>query len=518
MADQEHHEADVKQLHSMGYSQELSRRMGLFQNFAISFSIICILAGGITAFPNGFLAAGGASIGIGWLLGGLFTIIVAAALGQVASAYPTAGGIYHWASILGNRGFGWGAAWINLLGLLFVVSSVNYGVYLLIKDLFVGGVLGKDVSGWGGMHLAVIVAIITIIQAWLNYAGIKATTIMTDFSGYLIFVVAVVLTVSLLVWSPVPLDFSRLVTFTNYTGQPPEAAVWPASTSMLYTFGIGLILVCYTITGFDASGHTSEETRNAAREVPKGMIHSVFWSCLFGYFMVCSFVLAMPDMNEAASKGFGVFYYVMESSGMPEILKKILFTCIVLANFLCALAGLTSCSRMIFAFARDGGFPFISPWLRKVSPKHRTPGAAILFGAILCYALGIYVGLDQRAFFALAAGCAVALYFSYLMPIGCGLLFEGTRWVKKGPFDLGVWSRPIAFLALVGCVVLVFIGIQPPNEVVGQLLFGLIAVLVVVWWVYERKRFAGPPLTDEAVKARQAEIAREEAQLGAPAE
>lgn len=515
MAHQEtHHDSDVKQLHSMGYAQELSRRMGLFQNFAISFSIICILAGGITAFPNGFLAAGGASIGIGWLIGGAFTLIVAAALGQVASAYPTAGGIYHWASILGNRGYGWGAAWINLLGLLFVVSSVNYGVYLLIKDLFVGGVLGQDVSGWGPTHLVVIVAVITAIQAWLNYAGIRATTIMTDFSGYLIFAIAVVLTVSLLIWAPVPLDFSRLFTFTNYTGQPAGGEVWPASDSMLYAFGLGLILVCYTITGFDASGHTSEETRNAAREVPKGMIHSVLWSCLFGYAMVCSFVLAMPSMDEAATKGFTVFFYVMESSLMPEILKKILFSGIVLANFLCALAGLTSCSRMIFAFARDGGFPLVSPWLRRVSPKYRTPGAAILFGAVLCFVLGIYVGFDQRAFVALAAGCAVALYFSYLMPILAGLIFEGKKWTKKGPFDLGVWSKPIALLALIGCIVLVFIGIQPPNEVVGQLLFGLIAVLVVVWWVYERRRFAGPPLTEEAVKARQAEIAREEAKLG----
>ncbi len=107
---------DTQQLHSMGYAQELSRRMSGFSNFAISFSIICILAGGITSFQLGFSAAGGAAIGIGWPLSCAFSLIVAASMGQIASAYPTAGGLYHWASILGGRGFGWSTAWFNMLG------------------------------------------------------------------------------------------------------------------------------------------------------------------------------------------------------------------------------------------------------------------------------------------------------------------------------------------------------------------------------------------------------------------
>src|SRR3954464_15243887 len=137
---------DVKILHSMGYAQELSRRMGGFSNFAISFSIICILAGGITSFQLGFSGAGGGAIGIGWPIGCAFSLIVAASMGQIASAYPTAGGLYHWASILGGRGFGWITAWLNMLGLLFVVASVNFGVFLLFRDLFLARVLGVDVT------------------------------------------------------------------------------------------------------------------------------------------------------------------------------------------------------------------------------------------------------------------------------------------------------------------------------------------------------------------------------------
>src|SRR5260221_5105647 len=118
---------DVRQLHGMGYAQELSRRMSGFSNFAISFSIICILAGGITSFQGGLSSAGGAAIGIGWPIGCAFSLIVAASMGQIASAYPTAGGLYHWASILGGPGFGWASALVYLLPLVFFLSSADFG-------------------------------------------------------------------------------------------------------------------------------------------------------------------------------------------------------------------------------------------------------------------------------------------------------------------------------------------------------------------------------------------------------
>ena len=87
------------------------------------------------------------------------------ALAQIASAYPTAGGLYHWASILGGRGYGWVCAWINLLGLIFVVASVNVGTYLLFKDLVVTGVFGADTSGWGLPHQVIAVSLIAAIDA-----------------------------------------------------------------------------------------------------------------------------------------------------------------------------------------------------------------------------------------------------------------------------------------------------------------------------------------------------------------
>ncbi len=250
---------DVKLLHSMGYAQELSRRMNGFSNFAISFSIICILAGGISAFQAGLSAGGGAAIGIGWPVGALFAVIVAAAMAQIASAYPTAGGLYHWSSTLGGKGFGWVTAWFNLLGLVFVVAAVDFAVYDPFFKTLIAPMLGFDTSTWGWTQQTVFLGLLMTSQAFLNHAGIKITSKLTDLSGYLIFIVAVVLTASLLIYSPVKLDFSRLFTLTNFTGA--EGSWWPQSNNTLTVFLSGLLLTVYTITGFDASAHTSEETQ-----------------------------------------------------------------------------------------------------------------------------------------------------------------------------------------------------------------------------------------------------------------
>jgi amino acid transporter len=425
-----------------------------------------------------------------------------------------------------------------------------------------------DPAEFTGTHLLIAVAVITATQAFLNYVGIKATTILTDFAGYLIFVVTVVIIVGLLAGSPVPLDFSRLVEFKNYTGDP-GAGTWPLTNSLFFAFVLGLLHVCYTITGFDASGHTSEETRDAQRSVPKGMITSVFWSGLFGWVLVVAILLAMPSVDEGAAKGWSVFAYTLDASGMPQWLKSAIAIGIVLSNYLCALAGMTSLSRMIYAFSRDGGIPGASKYLRRVSPKYRTPGTAIAAGAVLCFILGWVCGQDANAYIILASGCAVFLYVSYIMPIGAGILAEGKSWTKKGPFNLGGASKLVGVLAVLGGAVLAFVGFQPPYQLVGQFLAYAVIALIVIWqprtiallvaaagiilayfwfqpetgwmtaaegallglppivWlgiaavvllalslVGERERFAGPPLTPEAVAKRQAEIAREEAALG----
>jgi amino acid transporter len=507
---------DMKVLHGMGYAQELSRRMHGFSNFAISFSIICILAGGITSFNVGFSTGGAFMVTVGWTIGGLFALVVAASLGQIASAYPTAGGLYHWSSILGGRGWGWVTAWINLLGLIFVVASVNVGVYTLFRDLVLGPITGMDVSGFGVTHQIVAIVLISVTQGLFNHFGIKVTTTLTDFSGYLILVVAVLLTAVFLIYGAHHFDIAGLFRFDNYTGLPVVSTVdgkevagdpWTPKAGIVTAFLIGILYPLYTITGFDASAHTSEETVDARRAVPRGMLHSVFWSLVFGLFLAFSFVTAIPDWAAAAKDGPGVWFNLFNGLPCPNWMRNLLAIGIVVSNYLCALAGVTSTSRMIYAFARDGGLPGSNLW-KQVSAAFRTPVPAIW----LTVALSIAATLYSPAFSALAAGCALFLYISYAMPVAAGLLAEGGSWTTFGPFRLGGLSKPFAVLVIIGVLLLAYGGIQPPNDILINYALGLLVLLLVLWFGIESRRFKGPPV-GEAIARKQAEIAAAEKAL-----
>ena len=184
---------------------------------------------------------------------------------------------------------------------------------------------------------------------------------------------------------------------------------------------------------FDASAHTAEETRNVSREAPRGMIHSVFWSFLFGYVMIAAFILALPSVEEGAKQGWNAFPWLMSQSAMPVMLKNILIIGIVVANYLCALAGLTSTSRMLFAFSRDGGLPF-SKALSQVSRKYRTPVNAIWWGAILSIHRRDAV---RQCLVVLSTGRAVFLYSTMPIAAGCAL-----RSTAAGPRDRSSWAAP----------------------------------------------------------------------------
>jgi amino acid transporter len=252
-------------------------------------------------------------------------------------------------------------------------------------------------------------------------------------------------------------------------------------------FLCGLLLTVYTITGFDASAHTAEETHDAATNVPKGIVSSVLWSGLFGFALVATFLLVMPNLSHSVSLGSAFFADLLQ--GIPFPVRFTLALALFAANYLCALACLLSTSRMVFAFARDGGLP-ASAALAKVDPSNGAPVAAIWSAAVAAIAITVYAD----AFAVLATACAVFLYVSYVMPVAAGLLAEGGKWKRKGPFNLGAWSRPVALLALAGGATLIWVGIQPPNDKVLTLLLALGAFLAVYWWLLgERGRFRGPP-------------------------
>src|SRR5258708_33658011 len=135
---------DVQDLHKLGYAQELFRTMGGFSNFAISFSIISILTGAVILFNYGLALGGPAAVGIGWPLVTVFTLLVAAGMAEIASAYPTAGGLYYWASRLRNKDWGWWTAWLNLGGQISIVAGINYSAAFYLTATIINPIFGVD--------------------------------------------------------------------------------------------------------------------------------------------------------------------------------------------------------------------------------------------------------------------------------------------------------------------------------------------------------------------------------------
>ncbi len=506
------HKEDIKVLHGMGYAQELSRSMSKFSNFAISFSIICILSGGINSFAQAISSVGGAGAGIGWIVGCLLSGMFALAMAQIASAFPTAGGLYHWASILGNRFWGWLTAWLNLLGLITVLGAINIGTAYFFAGTFGGmfGFTGTD------MQVVTFVAAITILQALFNHLGIKVTTMLTDISGYIIFATTAVLVLACLYFAPA-IDISRLWTFTNYSGEA-GGNVFPQSDSMGYLFLLCLLLPVYTITGYDASAHTSEETKGAAMSVPKGIVTAVFWSSLIGWIMICAITLAIPDMAVAAGQGWGMFFATMDSV-LPATLKTILYLGILIAQLLCGLATVTSASRMLFAFSRDDGMPIGSKALASVSPKYRTPVNAIWTATVLCIlyvVLAMTIKVAGTSIYVIVVNSTlVFLFLSFTVPLIAGLFAYGTaKWPNPGPWAMSAGLyKLVTVLAVIGMAVILYIAIAPPNERVLYVVLAFLVLAIVLWFLVENRRFEGPP-TGDRIAARKSAIAAAERAVG----
>jgi amino acid transporter len=500
---------DVKVLHAMGYAQELERRMSRFSNFAVSFSIICILSGGINSLPQATSGAGGIAIGVGWLVGCFISLTFAVAMSQISSAYPTAGGLYHWGSILGNRGTGWVTAWLNLLGLITVLGAINVGTWTFFEGAFPWLNIPNNI--W---TQTIFLIVITGAQAIVNHRGIKLTAQLTDFSGWLIFGGSILIGIVCL-WAASTWDIGRLFTFHNYSGDA-GGGVWPP-VSDWWVFALGLLMPIYTITGYDASAHTSEETRKAAHSVPRAMVMSVIWSAIFGLVFLVPFVLMLPDMDQAAAQGWNVWFWAFDTQVNP-VIKEIVYLVVFVAQLLCGLATVTSASRMIFAFSRDGGLPG-SAALSKVSPTYRTPVSAIWTAAVLSVLFvwgSSLISIAGTSAYTIVVSCTVIfLFLSFIVPIVLGLMAWGTpKWDKMGPWNLGRGVFTLfAVLSIISMIIIIVIGVQPPNDKALWIVVGFFILTAIVWFGFEQRRFKGPPM-GEIIAARQAAIAEAEKAVG----
>jgi len=506
---------DEKRLAELGYKQELSRTWSGFSNFAISFSIISVLAGCFTTFYFGWNNGGPIAISLGWPIIAIFILIIGFCMSELVSAYPTSGGIYWWASKLGGAKAGYYTGWLNLAGLVAIVASVAYGAATFLDFslsrfseswaasyslervffLFVGVLILVSVLNIFQSHL---LAILNNISVWWHVAG----------AAFIVGVLWIVPDKHLGVQE------AFLGTVNNTGGLAGGGTT--GFSFWFYVLPLGFLLTQYTITGYDASAHLSEETEGAANAAAKGIWQSIFYSGIVGWILLLSFVFAVQDKDAVTAGGGGVAV-IFDQALSPRLSGTVLLIATI-GQLFCTTACLTSCSRMLFAFSRDGAVPGSQYWSKL--NKAKTPVNAVLICSLAAFILTIpalwkvNIGTAEEpiftvtAFFAIVSIGVVGLYLAFAIPIFY-------RWragdsFKQGPWNLGnkwKWMAPVALLEIIITSVYFILPLYPagtPGDAAFDWKFvnyapivlgGLFIALWIGWHLSAKKWYTGPKMT-----------------------
>ena len=512
---------DIADLHQLGYAQELLRSMGGFSNFAISFSIISILTGAVILYDYGLAWAGTAAVMIGWPLVTVFVVAIAASMAEVASAYPTAGGLYYWASRMKNKNWGWWTAWLNLIGQFAIVAGINYAAAGFLNATLITPLLSnvgidfQNTSTFFGVlnGQLVTMGILMLIELGMNIAGINLVAILNQVSvwWHIVIVAAVVLLVflagkpdesGLTLFAVQPLDtagsWDNNLGFLHLTYGP--AITYP----LVLAFFFSLLQANWTYTGYDASAHVAEETVGARVASAWGIFLSVAVSAVVGFIFLLALTTHLPDLSTLFPPSLDDSatysqYYFGGGVAVIDILRynlgsigDLLSAGIAIAMAFCGLSSVASAGRMLYAFSRDDGLPG-SGWLKKVSHRYRTPANSLTAIVVISWLFSVaaFIVGTGTAIVIITAISTIFLYAAYGVVIYLGA--TTTDWLQERVWSLGRFSKPIAWIAVAWIVVLMVLFSWPTSgNISWPFMVGTVVLLVIYYFGWARTRFKGP--------------------------
>ncbi len=516
---------DVRDLHKLGYAQELLRSMGGFSNFAISFSIISILTGAVILYDYGLAWAGTAAVLIGWPLVTAFVLLIAASMGEIASAYPTAGGLYYWASRMKNKNWGWWTAWLNLIGQFAIVAGINYAAAAFLNGTIITPLLANIGVDFGNTTVLlggylngqlVTMGLLMLVQLAMNIGGINLVAMLNQVSVWWhIVIVAAVVTLIFLAGKP---DESGL---TLFAVQPQDTAgswqnnlgfaVFDYGSALSYpiilAFFFSLLQANWTYTGYDASAHVAEETIGARVASAWGLFLSVAVSAVVGFVFLVALSTHLPNLStlfpatlETPPQAGASQYYFGGGVAVIDILVynlgptlgNLLSAGIAIAMAFCGLSSIASAGRMLFAFSRDDGIPG-SGWLKKVSHRYRTPANSLIAMVVISwlFTVAAFIVGTGTAIVIVTAISTIFLYAAYGIVIYLGA--TTSDWLRERVWSLGRWSKPVAWVAIFWVIVLMVLFSFPTSGNISWPFMAVtVALLVVYYFGWARSRFKGP--------------------------
>ncbi|CAL4911753.1 unnamed protein product [Urochloa decumbens] len=468
-------DADHGRLRELGYKQELKRHLSVVSNFSISFTVISVLTGVTTLYNTGLAFGGPATMTLGWFVAGVFNMAVGLSMAEICSAFPTSGGLYYWSARLSGDRWApfaaWITGWFNIVGQWAGTASIDFSLAQLIQVIVLLSTGGNNGGGYlASKYLAAI---------W-NMLGVFA----------LMIVVPVVATER----ASAKFVFTHLNT-DNSAG----------IHNKLYIFVLGLLMSQYTLSGYDASAHMTEETKNADRNGPIGIISAIGISLIVGWGYILGITFAVKDIpyllspdNDAGGYAIAeVFYLAFKSRYGNGVGGIICLWIVAIAIYFCGMGSVTSNSRMTYAFSRDGAMPLSSLW-HKVN-KQEVPINAVWLSAFISLCMALPSLGSLVAFQAMASVATTAVNIAYALPILFRVMLAHKSFVP-GPFNLSRYSILVGWIAVLWVATITVLFSLPVSYPVTKdtlnytpvAVGGLFTLILLSWIVSARHWFKGP--------------------------
>ncbi|HEY8870430.1 MAG TPA: amino acid permease [Candidatus Limnocylindrales bacterium] len=423
---------DDAHVRSLGIKPELQRRLGFLSNFAVAFSYISVSTGTYTLIAIG-LGLGGPAFFWSWPLVVLGQTFVALNFAELASHFPIAGSIYQWTKRLSHKTLGWFTGWFYFWAGALTVSAVAATVPLVLSSIY--GFKLSDPAPFGPTNNLVFWTLVSLVTSTLiNAYGIRLLQIVNNVGVAAEILGMVVFAVILLIVGRHQ-DLSILTTTAGV--ETPETGGY------LPVFAVAMFMSLFVVYGFDTAGTFGEETVDASRQAPKGILTAIWVSGAIGAIFLLAIILATKDMTAAFKDPSPISTAIKD--GLGETWGNLYLYVILVAVYVCTTAIQGATARLMFSMGRDRRLPLGSLWGR-VSPTFKTPAnAAVAVGVLAAIPLFI---TDSPAI--LATSATGLIYLSYLM-CNIGVLVARVRgWPHQGAwFKLGSWGTVINVVAII---------------------------------------------------------------------
>lgn len=445
---------DDAHLRSLGIRPELRRTLGFLSNFAVAFSYISVSTGTFTNQAVAF-GVGGPPIFWAWPLVILGQTFVALNFAELSSHFPVAGSIYQWSKRLSHKTLGWFTGWIYFWAGVITVSAVAATVPLVLSTI-----QGWDLnspSPLGFLDMWQFVGLTALITTTLiNIIGVRLLAIVNNIG-----VIAEIL--GMVVFALILLFFANHQSPAILFDTSHTAGL--ADGNYFAVFLVGMFMALFVVYGFDTAGTFGEETVDASRHAPRGVLSAIWLSGIVGAIFLLAVTLSFKDVDASVKLGQAFGFPIADtiknnltfSLGFGTVGDLYLYV-ILIAVYVCTLAIQGATVRLMFSMGRDRRLPFGGAW-GSVSKTFGTPAnAAVAVGVLGALPLVVMSG-NGSIYLAIAA--TGMIYLSYFL-CNLGVLIARTRgWPHRGAwFSLGSWGTILNILALIwGGVMVINIGI-----------------------------------------------------------